>query len=126
MSSTSTPKIYSFKVDGSIAKGKAVAMGSDKNHVVVGSLNTQRCIGIAQVEATAAERFIEVALPGGGAKALIGETVVAGNDLVSGTDGRLVLPNAAGDEIIARAMEDGVVNDLIAVEVIISSASAAQ
>lgn len=126
MASTSTPRIYAFNADGSIAKGKTVAIGSDKNHVVVGSANTQRCIGIIQNEVTVAEQAAEVALPGGGAKALLGETVVAGNDLVSGTDGRLVLPNASGDEIIARAMEGGDANELIAVEVIVAKALASQ
>lgn len=54
MASTSTPRIYAFNADGSIAKGKTVAIGSDKNHVVVGSANTQRCIGIIQNEVTVA------------------------------------------------------------------------
>ena len=126
MASTSEPKILTFKADGVIAKGKAVKAGTDKDHVAIGAANTDRCLGIAQNASAAAEDLLEVALPGGGAKALLGETVVAGNDLVSGTDGRLVKPNLAADEIIARAQQGGAANDLIAVEVVVSSASAAQ
>lgn len=126
MASSSTPRIYSFLADGSIAKGKAVAIGSDKNHVVVGSANTQKCIGIIQAEVTAAEQSAEVAIQGGGAKALLGESVVAGNDLCAHTDGSLVKVNAEGDQILARAMEDGSANDLIAVEIYYATAHAAQ
>lgn len=127
MASHSEPRMYTFKADGSIAQGKAVAIGSDKNHVVVGSANTQRCVGIIQnSDCSAAEDNAEVALQGGGAKALLGESVVAGNDLVAHTDGSLVKPNASGDEIIARAMEDGSSGDLISVEVYMAKALAAQ
>lgn len=101
-------------------------IGSDRDHVAVGAANTDRCVGIAQSAPAAAEEVMEVALPGGGAKGLLGETVVAGNDLVSHTDGTLVKPNAAGDEIIARAKEGGASGELINVEVIVSSAHAAQ
>jgi hypothetical protein len=126
MSASSNPRIYSFLVDGSIAKGKAVKIGTDKNHVAVGAANTDRCIGIAQVLADTAEDTIEVALPGGGAKGLLGESVSAGNDLCSHTDGSLVKVNAEGDQIIARAMQDGASGDLIAVEVYLATAHASQ
>lgn len=128
MASSSEPKIYSFIADGSIAKGKAVKVASGylNGHVRIGAANTDRLIGIAQVEATASGQTIEVALPGGGAKALLGETVSAGEDLVSHTDGSLVKPNASGDQIIARALEGGVSGDLIPVEVYIAPALASQ
>lgn len=127
MASTSTPRIGTFIAEASITKGKAVKFGAvDENHVVLGALNTDRCKGIAQSTASASGVYLEVALPGGGAKALLGETVVAGNDLVCHTDGTLVLPNNANDEIIARAQEGGVSGDLIAVEVYYGSASASQ
>jgi len=126
MASTKAPEILTFFADAAIAKGKAVKIGSDSKHVALGVLNTDRCCGLAQSASAAAEELIEVALPGGGAKALLGETVAAGDDLVSHTDGTLVKPNAAGDEIIARAMDSGVSGDLIDVIVVVSSASAAQ
>jgi len=127
MASHSEPRIYLFKNTAAIAKGKAVKLsGTAGDTVVVGAANTDRCIGIIQNAASTSLEGAEVALPGGGAKALLGEAVVAGNDLVSGTDGRLMLPNADGDEVIARAMQAGAENDLIAVEVVVFSAHAAQ
>jgi hypothetical protein len=126
MSAHSPSRILSFNADGSIAKGKAVKIGSSKSNVAIGAANTDRCCGIAQVEVVGSGSVVEIALQGGGAKALLGETVSAGNDLVSHTDGSLVKPNAAGDEIIARAMEDGVSGDLIAVEVYHATAHASQ
>jgi hypothetical protein len=126
MASHSTPRIVSFKADAAIAKGKAVKIGTDADHVAVGAANTNRCIGIIQAATTAAEQVAEVAVQGGGAKALLGESVSAGDDLVSHTDGTLVKPNAEGDQIIARAMEDGAASDLIAVEVYYATAHAAQ
>lgn len=126
MASTLHPKIAAYKADAAIAKGKAVKSGSDFKHVAVGAANTDRCIGIIQSAPTAAEDVCEVAMPGGGAKALLGESVSAGNDLVSHTDGTLVKPNAEGDEIIARALQDGVAGDLIDVVVSLATAHAAQ
>lgn len=126
MASTFQPSIVALKADAAIAKGKAVKSGSDFKHVAVGAANTDRCIGIIQNATTAAGDVAEVALPGGGAKVLLGETCVAGNDLVSHTDGSLVKPNAAGDEIIARLLQGGTTGDLVDAIVIVSSASAAQ
>ncbi len=126
MASSSAPRILAFLSDSSIAKGKAVKIGTDKNHVALGAANTNRCFGIAQVEVTGSGSVCEVALPGGGAKGLLGESVSAGDDLVSHTDGTLVKPNAEGDQIIARAMQDGSTSDLIAVEVYLATAHASQ
>lgn len=126
MASTREPMIETYLADGVIAKGSAVKAGTDKSHVAIGAANTDRCLGIAQSASAAAEEEIEVAGPGGGAKALLGETVVAGNDLVSHTDGTLVKPNADGDEVIARALEGGVSGDLISVDVVMLHTGAAQ
>jgi len=126
MASSKAPKIQTYLADGAIAKGKAVKAGSDDSHAAVGAANTNRCIGIAQSASTAAEQELEVATPGGGAKGLLGETVSAGDDLVSHTDGTLVKPNAEGDQIVARALEGGAASDLIAVEVYFATAQAAQ
>lgn len=116
----------SFLADAAVAKGKAVKIGTDRRHVAVGAANTDRCIGIQQNTTTSAEDVAEVALPGGGGKALLGEAVSAGNDLCAHTDGRFVIVNAEGDQILCRAMEDGAENDLIGVEVYLATAHAAQ
>lgn len=128
MASTTTPRIVTFVALASVAKGKAVkvASGYANGFVALGAANTDRCIGIAQNTASASGSIVEVALTGGGAKGLLGETVSAGEDLVSHTDGTLVKPNASGDAIIARALEGGVANDLIPVEVYYAPALASQ
>lgn len=132
MSSTSCPKLYAFKAGAAIAKGKAVKKGADDQHVIAGAANTDNVIGIANMAVTnldsqgaAIEETIEIALPGGGAKALAGETISMGDKLVSGTDGKLVKTNAAGDKIIAIAMQDAVLDDLFSVEVVVAIATAA-
>lgn len=122
MASHSQPRILSFKASGAIALGQAVKLVSaDKETVEACSANTDAAIGIAQgdieaVDATAGIR-IEVALPGGGAKAKAGEAITAGKFLVPAADGELEQTNASGDRVIAMAMEDGVEGDVIAVEV---------
>lgn len=125
MASHSEPRILVFKADGVIAKGKAVKIGTDKEHVAVSAANTDPSIGIAQSAATAAEDVIEVAIPGGGAKALANETITAGKLLVPHTDGEMAQTNASGDRVIAVALENAVAGDLFAVEVIVAVATAA-
>ena len=125
MASHSEPRIYLFKHTAAIAKGKAVKIsGAAGDTVVVGAANTDRCIGIVQNEASSSLEGAEVALPGGGAKALAGEAISAGDYLCSHTDGRLVKVNAEGDHIIAIAMQDAAENDLFAVEVVVATAHA--
>lgn len=126
MSSSFKPMIQAYKADSAIAKGKAVKIGTDRQHVNDCSANTDKAIGIAQNAADAAEDIVEVAMPGGGAKGLLGESVSAGQLLVPHTDGSLVIPNALGDHIIAQALESGVAGDLIAVSVVVGKASAAE
>lgn len=126
MSSHSEPRIYTFKNTAAIAKGKAVKMsGAAGDTVVVGAANTDKCIGIIQNAASSSLEGAEVALQGGGAKALLGESVSAGDYLVSHTDGSLVKANAEGDHVVAVAMQDGASGDLIAVEVTLFTAHAA-
>jgi hypothetical protein len=115
MAVSSNPNIVSYLCDAAIAKGKAVKIGTDRSHVAVGAANTDKVIGILQTATTAAEETAEVAIAGGGAKALLGEGVTAGAYLVSHTNGTLVLANAAGDHVVAVAMEAGDASDLIEV-----------
>jgi hypothetical protein len=125
MASHSDPRILTFKADGAIAKGKAVKGGTDDDHLAVCAANTDKAVGICQSAVLAAEDAMEVALPGGGAKGLCGETVAVGDLLVSHTDGSLVKKNAIGDRVIAMALQAGVSGDLIAVEVMASDAAQA-
>jgi hypothetical protein len=126
MASHSTPRIVAILAGAAISKGMAVKKGADDSHVIKGTANTSRCLGIAQNDAAAAEDCVEMAIGGGGAKGLFGETIAAGDYLVSHTDGSLVKANAAGDHIIAMAMHDGVVGDLGDVEVMYGQAAASE
>lgn len=125
MASHSEPRIYKFKNTAAIAKGKAVKLsGTAGDTVVVGAANTDRCIGVIQNDATSALEGAEVALQGGGGKGLVGESVAAGDYLVSHTDGSLYKANAEGDHVVAIAMQAGAANDLIAIEVVAFTAHA--
>jgi hypothetical protein len=117
MASTSTPRILIFKADGSITSGKAVKAGHADGFVAIGAATTDKCIGIAQNTASASGKFIEVAINGGGAKALLGGSVASGHDVVCTTDGTLIVPGASADEIIGRAVEGGVSGDIVDIEV---------
>lgn len=121
MASSSTPRISSFLAAAAIAKGVAVKAGADKSHVAICSAKTDKSIGIVQNAGTAAEDVLEVALQGGGAKALLGGTVSFGDLLAPTTDGSLIATTTANDRVIAMAMEDGVVGDLIGVEVLVGN-----
>ena len=126
MASTSKPRILTFQADGSIAKGKAVKVGHANGWVAIGAATTDRCIGIAQVTASASGKAIEVAIQGGGAKALAGASIAAGKDVVCNTDGTVVVPTGSLDEMIGRAIDGGLTNDLIDIEVYYGKALAVE
>lgn len=126
MSSSSAPKIQVFFADGAITKGTSLKRGSDDGHVTPCTANTSKVIGIAQNTVTTAEDAVEVALPGGGGKALLGGSCAMGDLLVPHTDGSLKIIQAAGNRLAAKAMVAGVTGDLIGVEVIDGQAYAAE
>lgn len=123
MSSILQPKIATFIAGGAIAKGKAVKLSSGK--VVACSANTDKAIGICQNAPAADGDYAEVAMPGGGALASCDGTVAEGKWLVPSSDGQLEQTNAAGDIVIAQALEAGVANDLISVVVLQAAATKA-
>lgn len=122
MASTFKPNIQAYKADAAIVKGMAVKQGTDFKHVAKSSATTSKHIGIAQCAASAAEDLVEVAMPGGGAKAYCQTTVTVGQLLTAHTDGYLKPVAAAGDRVIALALQDGVAGDLIDVMVVASQA----
>lgn len=115
MASIMTPNVLTFKAGAAIAKGCVVKPGADKDHVLVSAAATSKNFGIAQNAAVAAEDLVEVALPGGGAKGLCGGTISFGDLLTADADGKLVATTTANDKVVAQALEDGVVGDLISV-----------
>lgn len=123
MASSLKPQIVSFLAAAAVAKGKAMKIGSDDNHVQVCSANTDKVLGLSQNAPTAAEQVLELAVDGG-AKGLLGESVAAGELLVPDSNGALVKANASGDFLIAKAMEGGASGDLIDVIVIHGHAAA--
>lgn len=126
IATTSPKKLLAFKVAAACARGLVVKPGSSKEHVQVSSAGTDKSIGILQNTTVAANEVAEVALPGGGAVAKLGGTVSFGDELAANSDGKLVKVTAANHIVIAIAMEDGVENDLIAVEVVRHKSTEAQ
>lgn len=121
MASYTEPRIYTFKAAAAQAAYTAVKAGADRQHVAICSAKTDKSIGIAQSAPEAADEAVEVALPGGGAKAKLGGSVSFGDLLAPTTDGTLIATTTANDRAIAVAMEDGVSGDVIAVEVQVSN-----
>ena len=119
MASYSQPNVLTFKAAAALAAYKVVKAGADKSHVAVCSAATDKSVGICQSVSEAAEDPIEVAIPGGGAKALLGGGVSFGDLLVPDSDGKLVASTTPGARYVAVAMQDGVLNDVIGVQVVV-------
>lgn len=117
MSSVLKRFMATYLADGTITKGQAVKIGSDKSHVAKCTASTDRAVGIAQHDALVGES-LEVAHPGGGGYAQAGGTIAAGDLLGFNTDGDLVKVAAQHDIIIAQALESAVDNDIFGVQVI--------
>lgn len=120
------PIVVTYKAGAAISRGMAVKYSADKEHVVKAAANTDRCFGIALNDAASAEDLVEVALPGGGAYALCGENISAGKDVCAKSDGSVEVVNSEGDQIIARALEDGSSGALVPVIVYFATAHAGQ
>lgn len=118
MASHSPSRVQSFKATAAMDRGLAVKAGADNEHTQVASAATDKIMGLSNTAPTGADEMTEVCLPGGGAKGKLGGTVSAGDMLTSDANGKLVATTTAGNRYIAMAMEDGVANDLIAVEVV--------
>lgn len=123
MANTLAPKIAVFSAGGTIVKGHAVKLSS-KTVVVECTAATDFGIGIAQTSAASGD-LVEVALPGGGAKAKAQTTIAIGKLVVSHTDGTLKPIATAGDRILGVAMDAAVVGDLFDVNVVMGTGYAA-
>lgn len=119
MASIYPANILTFKAAAAIAKGKVVIAGADDDHVAVSTVATAKNIGILQTATTEAEGKAEVALPGGGGKALLGSGGAAFGDLLtSDSNGALVVTTTPGNRVMAMALQAGSENDLISVMVL--------
>jgi hypothetical protein len=117
MSAINSPRIATFQASAAIAKGKAVTLDATGKIVTAANAVTDKSVGIAQNEALLVGDLVEVALPGGGGKALLGGTVVAGDLLAPTVGGALIATTTATNRWIAVAMQDGVSGDIIGSEV---------
>lgn len=117
------PSVKTFiSTSAAIPRGHAVKPTvGDNQRVTISAAATDKHIGIANSIVDAAGQFVEVCIPGGGAKAKLGGTVAAGDLLTSDAAGKLVATTTANDKVIAQALEAGVLNDLIAVNVVIGN-----
>ncbi len=118
MSAIRPPNVLTFKCGAAIEKGMIVKPGADNQHVIKSAAATSKNMGIALNATTTAEDKVEVAGVGGGAKVLLGDTVAFGDLITSDSAGKGVATVTAGDRYVAMALEDGVVGDLIAVDVV--------
>lgn len=126
MSSMIKPLIGTYEADAAISKGQAVKFGTSNKRVAAVAATTDLSIGIAQNAAVNAGDLVEVAHPGGGAKALAKATIAKGNILGHNADGSLQKLANANDKIIAQAMDDAVAGDIFAVLVLSAQGVATQ
>ena len=117
MASYSEPRKKAFKADGAIVQYTFVKGGSDKEHVAACEAN-EKAIGIAASAASAAEDVLEVFLFGGGGLLKLNETVVFGDSLTSTATGLGEVADADLEWCAAIAMQAGVQNDVIYVELV--------
>lgn len=120
------PNIATFEADGAISKGQAVKFGTSRVRVTPVGATTDLSIGIAQNAAVNAGDLVEVALPGGGAKALAKASISKGNILGHNADGSIQKLANANDKIIAQAMDDAAAGDIFSVFVVCAQGVATQ
>jgi len=121
MSSYAQPNVLTFKATAAIPKGSAVKAGASNQYVTLAAAATDKIIGIAMNAATAANEFVEVALPGGGASGLAGGVIAFGDLLTSDAAGALVATTTANNRVVAIAMDAAAANDLVSVHVVVSN-----
>lgn len=119
MASIMEPKMQTYKASAAIAKGKAVTVDATGKIVTAANAVTDKSIGIAQNAALAVNDLVEVAHNGGGAKALAGGTIVAGDLLAPTTGGALIATTTATNRYCAVAKQDAASGDIFAVDVVL-------
>ena len=115
MSSSSEPRIKTFKADGAIGQYRFVKPGSDENHVAQADVGSTP-IGVAQVAAAAAEDKVEVHLLSGGTLVQLGGTVSGGDSLKPDANGKAIVASVDTNKAGALAMDAGILNDVVSAE----------
>lgn len=120
------PRIATFEAAAAISKGQAVTLSSNGKTVTKVSSTTAESIGIAQNSVTIVGDLVEVALSGGGGKALAKATIAAGDLLGHNADASIQKVASANDRIIGVAMESAVAGDIFQVDVLVGMATQTQ
>jgi len=114
------PQNYgAFKTEADLSAKQfyAVKVGSAADQCALSGAN-EKAIGILQNKPGSGQ-IADVALPGGGALAIVSESVTVGQYLTSTASGKLEVADAASEHVIAIADEAGDANDVIAVTVVL-------
>lgn len=120
------PLIATYEADAAISKGQAVKFGASNKKVTPVTATTDLSVGIAQNAAVNVGDLVEVALPGGGGKALAKASISKGNILGHNADGSIQKLANANDKIIAQAMDDASAGDIFEVLVVCAQGVATQ
>jgi len=115
MSAMVKPNIATYEADAAIAKGQAVKFGTSNKRMTPASATTDAVVGIAQNAAVNVGDLVEVALPGGGAKALAQASISKGNRLGVNASGSVQKVASQGDSEFAIAMDDASAGDIFEV-----------
>lgn len=126
MSAIVNPQIATFEASAAIAKGVAVKVDSTGKTVTAVSATTDKSIGIAQNAAVLVGDLVEVALSGGGAKALAKATIAAGDILGHNADGSIQKVASANDRVVGIAMQSAVAADIFQMYVVVGMATQTQ
>jgi len=124
MASITQPQITTFKAGGAINAYRFVTISSAGEVTECGA--NGKAIGISQNSSSVASgEFVEVALPGGGAKLTVSEACAVNKFLTSTSVGKGEIVDAAGEYCGAIAFEAGAADgDIIGVRVVAFTAVA--
>ena|SRR3990167_2965696 len=119
MASYAEPRLKSYLADADLSalQYTFVKLGTDEKHVAAQTTKGGKNLGILMNKPTSGQEAV-VALPGGGAKLKVSETVAQLDYLISGTAGKGEQADAAGQHVGAMAHDAGVTNDIVAVDVV--------
>ena len=120
MASYPDPKIKAFLANADLSSYKFcfVKIETDEQHINVCGTKGEQSVGILMNAPDAAGKIAEVAIPGGGALLKLGGTVSAMEQIITSASATGIVPDAAGQAIMAQALDDGVLGDVIAVNVV--------
>lgn len=115
MSAMVRPLIVTFEAGAAISKGQAVKFSTDNKTVIKCAAATDKVIGIAQNTVVNVGDLCEVAMGGGGGKALAKTTIALGDRLGVNADASIQKVAAQGDSEFAQALDAAAAGDIFSV-----------